>query len=269
MPLFMDWHDLPGATAEMLAQSHLADLRTQAKYDVQFISYWFDPDSGEGFCLANAPRPEAMHAVHQEAHGLIPNKIISVSEESVIRFLGKIVEPSDQSPVTSPFRTILFTDLEGSTALLQEVGESAYMTHLAEHDLIIRRALLASRGREVKHTGDGIMASFDDVARALTGALAIQRAFDARTAAGGKPDLRVRIGMASGEPVDHNDDIFGTAVHLASRICDVAEVGHPLVSKPLRDLGVEHGFRFDGGKEVHLKGFTGPTPVFELLSRAG
>jgi len=264
----MDWHDLPGATAEMLAQSHLADLRTQAKYDVQFISYWFDPDSGEGFCLANAPRPEAMHAVHQEAHGLIPNKIISVSEDSVVRFLGKIVEPSDQSPVTSPFRTILFTDLEGSTELLEEVGESAYMTHLAEHDLIIRRALLTSRGREVKHTGDGIMASFDDVARALTGALAIQKGFAARTAAGGKPDLRVRIGMAAGEPVDHNDDIFGATVHLASRICDVADAGHPLVSKPVRDLGVKHGFRFDTGREVHLKGFRGPTWVFELLSRA-
>ena len=268
MPLFMDRHDLPGSTPEMLAQSHLADLKTQAKYDVQFITYWFDPDSGEGFCLANAPRPEAMQAVHQGAHGLIPNKIISVSEESVLRFLGQIVEPSDASPVTSPFRTILFTDLEGSTALLQEVGESAWMTHLAEHDLIIRRALLASRGREVKHTGDGIMASFDDVARALTGALAIQRGFDARTAAGGNPDLRVRIGMASGEPVDHNDDIFGATVHLASRICSVADAGHSLASEPLRNLGLERGFSFDRGMEVDLKGFRGPTRVFELVPRS-
>lgn len=268
MPLFMDRHDLPGSTAEMLAQSHVADLQTQAKYDVQFITYWFDPDSGEGFCLANAPRPEAMQAVHREAHGLIPNKIISVSEESVIRFLGKIVEPSDQSPVTSPFRTILFTDLEGSTALLQEVGESAYMTHLAEHDLIIRRALLTSRGREVKHTGDGIMASFDDVARALTGALAIQRGFDARTASGGKPELRVRIGMASGEPVDHNDDMFGATVHLASRICSVADAGHSLASEPLRNLGLEKGFSFLGGREVVLKGFPDPARVYELQRRS-
>jgi class 3 adenylate cyclase len=265
MPLFMDRHDLPGSTPEMLAQSHLADLRTQSKYDVQFITYWFDPDSGEGFCLANAPRPEAMQAVHQEAHGLIPNKIISVSEESVLRFLGKIVEPSDQSPVTNPFRTILFTDLEGSTALLQEVGESAWMTHLAEHDLIIRRALLASHGREVKHTGDGIMASFDDVARALTGALAIQRGFDARAAAGGKPDLRVRIGMASGEPVDHNDDMFGETVHLASRICGVADAGHSLASEPLRDLGLQKGFSFLEGRDVMLKGFPDPARVYELL----
>lgn len=268
MPLFMDRHDLPGSTAEMLAQSHLTDLQTQAKYDVQFLTYWFDADSGGGFCLANAPRPEAMVAVHHEAHGMIPNKIISVSEDNVIRFLGKIVDPSDLSPVTSPFRTILFTDLEGSTALLQEVGESAYMIHLTEHDLIIRRALLASGGREVKHTGDGIMASFDDVARALTGALAIQKGFDARTAAGGTPELRVRIGMASGEPVDHNDDIFGTAVHLANRICGVADAGHTLASEPLRDLGLQKGFSFQEGKEVLLKGFSSPTRVFELLPKS-
>lgn len=74
--------------------------------------------------------------------------------------------------------------------------------------------------------------------------------------------------MASGEPVDHSDDLFSAAVNLASRICDVADVGHPLVSKPLRDLGVERGFRFDAGKQVDLKGFRGSTPVFELLARS-
>lgn len=269
MPLFMDRHDLPGATAEMVAQAHLSDLQAQARFDVQFLAYWFDADSGEVFCLAKAPRPEAMHAVHEAAHGLIPNEIITVSEDNVVRFLGRITDPSEHGPATSGFRTILFTDLEGSTALLQEVGESAYMGYLGEHDLIIRRALLASHGREVKHTGDGVMAAFDEVARALECALAIQDGFASRNAAGGRPDLRIRIGMASGEPVDHNDDIFGTTVNLASRICDVAEVGHPFVSEPLRDLGRSKGFAFDGGHEVELKGFAGPTRVFELLSGSG
>jgi len=268
MPLFMDRHDLPGSTAEMVAAAHLTDLQTQAKYDVQLLAYWFDADSGAVFCLAKAPRPEAMRALHEEAHGLIPNEIISVAEDNVVRFLGKIIDPSADSPATGAFRTILFTDLEGSTALLQEVGESAYMIHLTEHDLIIRRALLASRGREVKHTGDGIMASFDDVARALECALAIQDGFEARTAAGGKPDLRVRIGMASGTPVDHNDDMFGATVHLASRICSAADAGHPLASEPLRDLGLQKGFSFHDGREVALKGFPNPTSVFELLRRS-
>jgi len=261
----MDRHDLPGATAEMVAKAHLSDLQTQARYDVQFLAYWFDADTGEVFCLAKAPRPEAMHAVHQEAHGLIPNEIITVSEDNIVRFLGKITDPSEHGPASSAFRTILFTDLEGSTAMLQEVGESAYMGLLGEHDLIIRRALLAAHGREVKHTGDGIMASFDDVPRALECALAIQSGFTARNAAGGARELRIRIGLASGEPVDHNDDIFGATVNLASRICDVADVGHPLTSELLRDLGLEQGFSFQNGMEVALKGFPGPILVYELL----
>ena len=99
----------------------------EAKYGVQFLAYWFDADNGEVFCLAKAPRPEDMQAVHREAHGLIPNEIISVSEDNVFRFLGKINDPVDHTHVTSAFRTILFTDLKGSTSLLQEVGESAYM----------------------------------------------------------------------------------------------------------------------------------------------
>jgi len=265
MPLYMDRHEVPGATPEMVAQAHLSDLATQSQFDVKFLAYWFDPDIGEAFCLAKAPRPDALQAVHQAAHGLIPNEIISVSEDNVVRFLGKIGDSGADARPPSAFRTILFTDLEGSTALLQELGEAAYMTFLAEHDVIIRRALLGSRGREVKHTGDGIMASFEEVARALECALAIQRGFDARNASGGKPDLRIRIGMASGEPVDHNDDMFGSTVNLASRICNAAEVGHPLVSEPLHELGLEKGFAFSEGRPMELKGFAEPVRVFELL----
>jgi class 3 adenylate cyclase len=269
MPLFMDRHDLPQVTAEQVAQAHLMDLEVQSKFDVQLLAYWFDPDSAAAFCLAKANRPEDLQSVHREAHGLIPNEVISVSEDTLFRFLGKIQDPVDASKVTSAFRTILFTDLEGSTALLQELGEATYMGLLAEHDHIIRRALATSRGREVKHTGDGIMASFDDVVGALQCALAIEAGFRLRIVDGATQPLRVRIGLASGEPVDHNDDIFGAAVNLASRICDVADVEHPSVSEQLHDLGLEKGFTFDAGREVALKGFPGATRVFALLAQAG
>ncbi len=264
----MDRHDLRGATAESVAQAHVLDLGPSAKHGVRFLSYWFDVDKGAAFCLADAPAPDEMQAVHAESHGLIANEIISVSEDDVLRFLGRIREPADASQVESAFRTILFTDLQGSTALLHAVGEPAYLALLTEHDLIIRRALAAAQGREVKHTGDGIMASFAAVASGLACSAAIQDGFDARTAGGASPELRVRIGIAAGEPVDHNDDMFGATVNLASRICAAAEAGHILVSGLVRDLGSSDGFTFEPAGERVLRGFPTPTPVFELVRAA-
>lgn len=265
MPLFMDRHDVPNATAEQVAAAHAADLVPAAKHGVQFLTYWFDPDAGSVFCVAKAQAAENVVAVHREAHGLIPNQIIGVSEDNVLRFLGNMREPAGPGEATRAFRTILFTDLEGSTAMLEGLGEAAYMVLLTEHDLIIRRAIVASRGREVKHTGDGIMVSFEDADHALACALAIQAGFDDRVTTDGSPPLRVRIGMAAGEPVDHNGDLFGSTVNLASRICDAAKPGHTLVSDVVEDLGRKAGYELRKASIRRLKGFSEAPNVFELV----
>ncbi len=265
MPYFMDRHDVPGATARDAAEAHVKDLDLAAKYGVQFFSYWFDADNGGVFCFAEAPARENLVAVHEESHGLIPNEIIEVSEDNVLQFLGRIKDPADHTELTTPLRMILFTDLENSTLIVEELGDSVFIDLLTEHDLIIRRALAAARGREVKHTGDGIMASFNAAGRALSCSLMIQDGFNERNAAGGKRELRVRTGIAAGKPVDHNDDIYGSAVNLASRLCDAADPGHILVSDVVQDLGTHEGYSFDDGHEQILKGFTHPLPVFELL----
>ena len=267
MPLFMDRHEVPGITAEQVAEAHQADVGAAARFGVSFLAYWFDADHEEAFCLAKAPAAADLTAVHRETHGLIPNEIISVSEDDVLRFLGRMNEAGDDSERITPFRTILFTDLEGSTSILEEVGQAAFMVLLTEHDLIIRRALVSARGREVKHTGDGIMASFDDATGALECSLEIQAGFDARRSGGQTPELRVRIGLAAGEPVDHNGDLFGSTVTLASRICNAADAGRVLTSDLVRQLGSERGFLFEGGRELMLKGFSSPIRVFELSSR--
>ncbi|HEY8438517.1 MAG TPA: nickel-binding protein [Candidatus Limnocylindrales bacterium] len=263
MPLFMDRHDIPGVTPEQVAEAHRLDLEVEAKHDVHFLTYWFDAEAGAAFCLARAPGPEQLAAVHGESHGLIPNVIIPVAEENILKFLGRIEEPVEGVAVGNPFRAILFTDLQGSTSLLDSLGQAAYMVLLTEHDLIVRRALVATRGREVKHTGDGFMASFDEVGRALDCAIAIEDGFDKRNAQSG-PALRVRIGIAAGEPVDRGDDLFGSTVTLASRICDAARGGQVLVSDVVRDIGTEDGYRFaDAGAKL-LKGFQTPVGLFEL-----
>ena len=264
MALFMDRHDVPGITAEEVAQAHMTDVKFESTHGVHFLAYWFDADRGQVFCLARATRADDLAAVHRDGHGLVPNEIIAVSEDDVVRFLGRVNEAAHQEQDSNAFRTILFTDLKGSTALLTEVGERAYMQLLDEHDGIIRRSLVAWRGREVKHTGDGFMASFEDVANALACALAIQDGFRARLSDAAARELLIRIGIAAGEPVDHNDDLFGTAVNVASRICDASEPGHVLASDLVREMGTDKGFEFGPGRDIELKGF-GQVQVFELV----
>lgn len=269
MPLFMDRHDVPGATAQDVADAHVSDLEVADRFGVEFFSYWFDSDDGAVFCFARAPSPAAMEEVHSESHGLIPAEIIEVSENDVVRFLGKVRDPVDASEVTSPFRTIVFTDLEESTAILERLGESQFMLLLTEHDLIIRRALVKWPGREVKHTGDGFLLSFADMGNALRWSLLVREEFAKRAKSGNGQPLRVRIGMAAGEPVDHDGDIYGAAVNRASRICDVADPGHVLVSDVVRDLGSGEGFKFGEPMSVTLKGFSEPAAVYELVGPGG
>ena len=83
MPLFMDVHQIDGGVAmEDVAKAHLADLQTQAAYDVRYLRYWVDESGGRVFCLVEAPSAEAAASVHREAHGLVADHIYQVQEGS-------------------------------------------------------------------------------------------------------------------------------------------------------------------------------------------
>jgi hypothetical protein len=156
MPLFMDRHDIPGATAEDVAAAHVQDVRIQEQYGVHYLSYWHDPQADSVFCLADGPDMAAVETVHREAHGLVANKVIEVDPEAVRNFLGRIAEPTLGKPwVETAFRAVLFTDIEGSTNLTQRVGDAQAMSVVRAHDEIVRKHLESCGGKEVKHTGDG------------------------------------------------------------------------------------------------------------------
>lgn len=251
---------MPGATADEVAAAHVSDLSVAPELGVKFFSYWFDEDDGAVFCFARSPDEEAMTQVHERSHGLVPAEIIQVSEDEVVSFLGRVRDPEDASQLTSPFRIIAFTDLVDSTVLLNEVGQAEFLVLLSEHDLILRKALARLGGREVKHTGDGIMASFSRGGSALEWALEVRDIFEKRD------DMSIRVGLASGEPVEHHRDLFGTAVNLANRLCAVAKDGQILVSEPVHDIGLSEGpFEFAGPKETELKGFPGLQTAWELV----
>jgi class 3 adenylate cyclase len=268
VPFFMDRHEFSGLTALDAAAMHIKDLELQDQFGVQLLTYWFDYDRQTAFCLAKADNADAVRGLHGASHGAIPNQVIEVDQAAVERFMGAIVEHKPGEPyVETAFRTILFTDLEGSSNLTQRLGDARAMAVLRAHDQILRDSVRRHGGSEVKHTGDGLMAAFPSVARAVACAVDIQRRFaDADTV--GYP-LHVRIGMAAGEPVTEDSDFFGATVQLASRLVDRAEPGTVLVSGAVHDLAIGKGFVFRKHGSVRPKGFDEAVQVFEVMWQDG
>ncbi|HEY2865241.1 MAG TPA: nickel-binding protein [Casimicrobiaceae bacterium] len=262
--MYMDIHEVPGVTADAVAKAHEADVARQEKHGVEYHKYWLNESSGKVFCLCSAPNPEAAATVHREAHGLVAAKIIEVSPEIAEGFLGgcevnpggaALVPGSTANERDPGIRTVLFTDMVGSTALTQRVGDEAAMVFLNVHDTIVRNALSAFGGREIKHTGDGIMACFVSAAAAARCAIRIQHEFAHHERENKRIPIKVRIGAAAGEPVENHMDLFGSTVQLAARLCSHAQPKQSLVSNVVAELCIGKGLTFQDLGEMSFKGF--------------
>lgn len=269
--MFMDVHEgLMEASDEDVAAVHARDLEVQGKHGVRFLTYWWDGPEGRAHCLIDGPSPEAVIACHKEAHGLQPHHIIEVEKPSLSAFLGDWeANPADGPAVTGPervpdtgLRAIMFTDIEGSTAISTERGDDSAMEAVRTHDTIVRECLADFGGREVKHTGDGVLASFVSVSGAVQAATGIQRRTES------EPDLLIKIGISAGEPVTTNEDIYGAAVNLAARICAHAAGGQTLVANTVRDLSIGKGGDFIDRGSIALKGFPDPVQLYEVAWRS-
>jgi len=182
-------------------------------------------------------------------------------------FLGEGEEATEGAKLaTEHVHTILFTDVEGSTALTQRLGDVKARELLREHELIVREALKAHNGSEVKTMGDGFMASFSSATKALECAIAMQRSFAQHNESAKEP-IRVRVGLNAGEPIAEDDDLFGTAVNLAARICSQAEAGQILAPIVVRELAAGKQFMFADLGETELRGFEDPVRLYELRWR--
>jgi class 3 adenylate cyclase len=152
--------------------------------------------------------------------------------------------------------TVLFTDIVSSTTLASDLGDRRWRDLLDRHDSAVRRQLARFRGREVKTTGDGFLATFDGPARAVECACAIR---DAARQLG----LEVRSGVHTGELEVRGDDIGGIAVHIAARVAALAEAGTVWVSRTVTDLVVGSGLHFADRGTYDLKGVPG---TWQLLA---
>ena len=158
--------------------------------------------------------------------------------------------------------TILFTDVEGSTALVRDLGDEPARAILRHHDALVREGIEAHGGTEVERTGDSFMVAFRTARKALEAALDLRD----RVAEAGSRErpLRIRIGVDTGEVIAEDEGYFGTTVFRASRIADLARGGQILVSESTRVLGGQGGFRFAPAGEVELKGLAGKHALYEL-----
>ncbi len=184
--------------------------------------------------------------------------------QAIDEFLGE-GEAAAKAPglAAEAVHTILFTDVEGSTAMTQRLGDAKARELLRERERMVREALKAHSGSEVKTMGDGFMASFSSATKALACAIAMQRAFAGHNESAEEP-IKVRIGLNAGEPIAEDQDLFGTAVNLAARICSQAEAGQILAPIVVRELAAGKQFMFADLGETELRGFKDPVRLYEL-----
>jgi class 3 adenylate cyclase len=275
MPLYMDIHRNMNVPVEDIVEAHNRDLEAQGAFDVRYLPWFYNEDQGSIYCLVEAPSAEAAVEVHRHANGLTPDEIILVEQGIADAMIGAdergpAVREDPRGTVNTDtlFRTIVFTDLEGSTDMTQRLGDEAALRLLRTHDELLHACLTQHGGNRVKHTGDGMMASFSSVARAIDCTIAMQSALHEHSAGMPETPLRARIGVAAGEPVADSDDLFGAAVQLAARLCARAMPAQIVVAGVVRDLCIGKTFAFKELGNVELKGFHEPVRVYEVDWRA-
>ena len=168
------------------------------------------------------------------------------------------VRAADATEAERILATVMFTDIVDSTQRAAELGDKAWRLQLDEHDRIGRGLIEAHRGRLVKYTGDGLLATFDGPGRAIRCAIGLKPAL-------AQLGLPVRVGLHTGEVEQRGDDISGIAVHAASRVAAHAAQGEVLVSRVVADLVAGSGIRFVERGEFALKGVPG---MWRLMSVA-
>jgi len=153
--------------------------------------------------------------------------------------------------------TVLFTDIVGSTERAAALGDSRWRKLLDDHHITIRRNLTRFRGREVKTTGDGILATFDGPARGVRCACAIAEEIHSL-------GIDVRAGLHTGECEIMGEDVGGIAVHIGARVASLAGAGEVLVSRTVKDLVAGSGLRFADRGSQTLKGVPGDWQIYAV-----
>lgn len=240
----MDRHDVPGITAEEVAEVHQEDLKIQDKYDCRALTYWFDAERETAFCLIEAPDRQAVKEMHDNAHGLIPHRIIRVDSKAVESFLGRIEDPEPSAdrhgidfPVfrDSAFRSIMVVKLQDAAVLLSEVGVIRDRNIFNDFNKIIQKLCREYGGQITQSIYEGFVTAFSSTSESVDCAIAIQERLREQGRQHPERKACAGIGITVGEPVTDNEEFFGEAIQLAERLCYIAAEGEIKVSSNIRD----------------------------------
>ena len=155
--------------------------------------------------------------------------------------------------------TVLYTDIVGSTEHATRVGDRRWKELLTTHDALLRSEIERLRGRMVKSTGDGVLATFDGPGRAIRCACAVR---DAVRSLG----IEIRAGLHTGEIELRGDDVAGVAVHIGARVSALAGAGEVLVSRTVTDLVSGSGIEFEDRGQHTLKGVPGTWHLYSVVA---
>jgi eukaryotic-like serine/threonine-protein kinase len=188
-----------------------------------------------------------------------PSLVTILAEVDVVDFPFREQTSPDGST------TVVFTDLEGSTAMLERLGEARWLEIMGEHNRLVRERVAAHDGAIVKSTGDGFMIMFASASAALACALELQQIFSAYRARRPDEQLRVRIGLHTGNVFQEQDDFLGRSVVVAARITAYARGGEVLVSETLKLYTERVGrWRFGSPSDVRFKGLVSAHRVYPV-----
>ncbi len=165
--------------------------------------------------------------------------------------------------------TVLFTDIAGSTAMTQALGDAGAQQVVRAHNRIVREALSQWAGKEVKHTGDGIMASFVKTSDSLDAAMQMQRECEKHREQNPDLPLHLKIGINSGEPISEDNDLFGSTVQMSARIVDKAQADEIFVSEIVRGICAGKTYKFENRGTYPMKGFETDPTLYEVVWKEG
>jgi class 3 adenylate cyclase len=166
--------------------------------------------------------------------------------------------------------TIVFSDIESSTEFAMKLGDTAWFAVLGTHNDIVRKLVREHGGKEIKSQGDGFMLTFPSARAAVRCTSEVQRRLAAHAADHPEEEIRVRIGIHTGEAIaDAGGDLFGRHIIVAARIANLADGGQILASGITKEIASTGDFRFGESRQVSLKGIEGDYAVHEVLWQEG